>query len=112
LTAIKAGKPANDAKSKVDTYLRNAAGVPVYAGASLNIGGFNFTNIGTTSFSSTSGFYNLAQEHTAQSLSLKSNTQGEWDWEAVASNMRFSLDTFRFPATALPAASMTLAVSV
>ena len=47
----------NDAKSKVDTYLRNAAGAPVYSGASLNIGGYNFTNIGTTSFSSSSGFY-------------------------------------------------------
>src|SRR5258706_2669727 len=62
----------NDAKSKVETYLRDAAGNPVFSGASLNIGGFNFTNIGAASFSSTSGFYNLAQEHTAHSLALKS----------------------------------------
>ncbi|HEV8519746.1 MAG TPA: TonB-dependent receptor [Burkholderiales bacterium] len=95
----------NDAKSKVDTYLRDAAGNPVFSGASLNIGGFNFTNIGATSFSSTSGFYNLAQEHTAHSLSLKSNMQREWDWEAVVSDVRFGLDTFRFPGTALPAAA-------
>lgn len=95
----------NDAKSKVDTYLRDAAGNPVFSGASLNIGGFNFTNIGASSFSSSSGFYNLAQEHTAHSLSLKSNMQREWDWEAVVSDVRFGLDTFRFPGTALPAAA-------
>ena len=94
----------NDAKSRVETYLRDAAGNPVYSGASLNIGGFNFTNIGAASFSSANGFYNIRQEHWAQSLSLKSNTQRDWDWEAVVSNVRFGLDTTRVPATALPAA--------
>jgi len=93
----------NDAKSTVDTYLRNAAGNPVYSGASLNIGGYNY-NIPAGSFSSSSGFYNIDQEHTAQSLSLKSNMQRDWDWEAVVSNMRFGLDTTRVPTAALPAA--------
>jgi len=93
----------NEAKSTVDTYLRNAAGNPVYSGASLNIGGYNY-NIPASSFSSSSGFYNIDQEHTAQSLSLKSNMQREWDWEAVVSNMRFGLDTTRVPTAALPAA--------
>ena len=92
----------NDATSKVDTYLRDAGGNPVYSG-NLNIGGYNY-NIGAGSFSSSSGFYNLAQEHTAQSLSVKSNMQREWDWEAVVSNMRFGLDTVRVPGTALPEA--------
>ena len=87
----------SDANSKVDTFLRDAAGNRVYAGASLNIGGYNFTNITATSFSSSSGFYNTQQEHTAQSLSLKSNMQREWDWEAVVSHMRFGLDATRFP---------------
>ena len=93
----------NDAKSTVDTYLRDAAGNPVYAGASLNIGGYNY-NIPASSFSSSNGFYNIKQEHTAQSLALRSNTQRAWDWEVVASNMRFGLDTTRVPTTALPAA--------
>ncbi len=93
----------NDARSTVDTYLRSAAGNPVYSGASLNIGGYNY-NLGAGTFSSSNGIYNIDQEHTAQSLSLKSNTQREWDWEAVVSNMRFGLDTTRIPATALPAA--------
>jgi iron complex outermembrane receptor protein len=90
----------NNAKSSVETYLRDAAGTPLFSGASLNIGGYNFTGgnaIGATAFSSSSGFYNLAQEHTAQSLSLKSNTQRQWDWEAIVSNTRFGLDTVRFP---------------
>ena len=68
---------------------------PVYSGASLNIGGFNLQHPLRTAFSSSNGFYNVEQEHTAQSLSLKSNMQREWDWEAVASNMRFGLDTIR-----------------
>lgn len=96
------GQFQNKAKSKADTYLRDAAGNPVYSG-NLNIGGYNY-NIGAGSFSSTSGFYHLDQEHTAQSVSLKSNMQREWDWEAVASHMRFGLDSYRIPATALPAA--------
>jgi iron complex outermembrane receptor protein len=94
----------NDAKSQAQTYLRDAAGNPVFSGASLNIGGFNFTNIGASSFSSTSGMYNISQEHTSQSLALRSNTQGSWDWEAVASNVRFGVDSTRVPGTALPAA--------
>lgn len=96
------GQFQNDAKSRADSYLRNAAGNPVYSG-NLNLGGYNY-NIGAGSFSSTSGFYKLAQEHTAQSLSLKSNMQRTWDWEAVVSSMRFGLDTYRIPGTTYPAA--------
>jgi iron complex outermembrane receptor protein len=94
----------NKAKSTADTYLRDAAGNKVYAGASLNIGGYNFTNIGASSFSSSSGAYRIDQEHTAQSLALKSATQGKLDWEAIVSSMRFGVDSMRVPGTALPAA--------
>ncbi len=93
----------NEARSRVETYLRDAAGNPVYSGASLNIGGYNYTNIGTTAFSSTSGVYRIAQDHIAQSLSMKSDMRGEWDWEAAISNMNFGVDTTRVPGTALPA---------
>lgn len=91
----------NDADAKVETYLRDGADNPVYVG-SVNIDGYNY-NIPTTSFSSTSGYYDIDQEHLAQSLSLKSDTQGNWDWEAVVSNVRFLEDTTRAPSTALPA---------
>ena len=79
----------------------------MFSGADLNIGGFRFTGggaIGATAFSSASGIYNVAQEHTAQSVSLKSSMQREWDWEAVVSNMHFGTDTARVPTGALPTA--------
>ncbi len=92
----------NDIKSAVDTYLRNAAGAPVYSG-SVNIGGFNY-NLGAGTFSSSSGQYNWSQEHTSQSLALKSDTGGKWDWEAAASRYDYGRDQLRIPGTALPAA--------
>src|SRR5205085_2536739 len=55
-------------------------------------------------FSSTNGFYTIDQQHLAQSVGLKSNTRREWDWEIIASDMRFGTDAVRNPATALPAA--------
>jgi len=94
----------NTARAGVDTYLRDASGTPVYSGASLNIGGYNY-NLGAGAFSNTNGVYNVDQQHIAQSVALRSNTQREWDWEAVVSNMRYGLDTTRNPSTALPAAS-------
>src|SRR4029077_11038798 len=67
----------SDIDSRVETYLRNAAGAPVYSG-SLNIDGYNY-NIPATAFSSSSGRYTWDQEHVSQSASLKSSTQGQWD---------------------------------
>lgn len=85
----------NATQAKTESYLRDAAGNPVFSG-SVNIGGYNYS-IASTAFSSASGHYNLAQEHLAQSLALKSDTQGHWDWEAVVSKTSFGVDTTRFP---------------
>jgi iron complex outermembrane recepter protein len=93
----------NDIRSRVETYLRNSAGAPVYSG-SVNIGGFNY-NIGAGSFSSSSGQYNWEQQHFSHSLALKSDTKGRWDWEAVASYFTYGKDNLRVPGTALPAAA-------
>ncbi len=92
----------NDIKAGAQTYLRDAAGNPVYSG-SVNIAGFNYA-IGAGSFSSSSGRYNWEQEHVSQSVSLKSKLQGDWDWEAVLSRFDFRKDDLRFPGGALPAA--------
>ena len=92
----------NDIDSKVDTYLRDATGAPVYSG-SVNIGGFNYA-IGAGSFSSSSGMYKWSQEHLSQSLSLKSKMRGNWDWEMVASNFDYGKDRLLIPGTAIPAA--------
>jgi len=67
----------------------------VYSG-NLNIGGYNY-NIAAGSFSSNSGFYNLNQEHTAQSLSLKSNMRREWGLGGGRQQHALRLDTFRAP---------------
>jgi iron complex outermembrane receptor protein len=92
----------SDIDSRVETYLRNAAGVPVYSG-SVNIDGFNY-NIPASAFSSTSGRYTWDQQHLSQSVSLKSSTQGPLDIEAIASRFDYRTDRIRFPGNALPAA--------
>jgi iron complex outermembrane receptor protein len=92
----------NDIKSRVDTYLRDAAGNPVYSG-SVNINGFNY-NIPASAFSSSSGIYNWQQEHLSQSVALTSSMKGTWDWEVIASRFDFRRDLLRVPGTALPAA--------
>ena len=74
----------NDADSHVQTYLRDSAGRPTFAGLS----GF------------ASGYYQLLEEHTMQSLSLKSNTQGDWDWEAIATLYSMNKDTQKTPGSA------------
>ena len=74
----------NNASSHVETYLRDASGNPTYAGQS----GF------------ASGTYNLLQEHTAQSLTLRSDTHGNWDFEVAASYYDMSHDRQNSPTTA------------
>lgn len=74
----------NDAGSAAATYLRDAAGQPTFAGQS----GFA---------SSTS---RLRQEHSSHSLSLRTNTKGRWEFEAVASLYRMDRDDQRSPLTA------------
>lgn len=73
----------NDANAGVDTYL-DQAGAATYAGQA----GF------------ASGFYRLNEQHSAQSLSLRSDTKGDWDYEAVGTLYRFDKDQQRAPTTA------------
>jgi iron complex outermembrane receptor protein len=89
----------NDDKADVRTYLRDAAGNPVYAG-SVNIRGFNYT-VPASAFDN--NFYKLYEEHWMHSLAVRSNTRGVWDWEAVASTYRYGENTQRNPTGALPA---------
>lgn len=75
----------NDAQSSAQTYLTSTApatiGQPVFGGVS----GF------------ASNIYDLIQEHIMQSLALKSDTKGKWDWEAVVSNYKMNKDTRNGP---------------
>jgi iron complex outermembrane receptor protein len=89
----------NDAKGRPETYLRDAAGNPVYSGP-VTIDGKNYS-IGSTAFAMT----NEDLLHVMHGLSLKSHTQGVWDWELAASLYDYAKDEKRSSGSALPAAS-------
>ncbi len=74
----------NDASSRVETYLRNAVGDPTFAGQA----GF------------ATGTYQLEQQHNSHSLSLRTDTQGSWDFEAAVTRYAFDKDQQRSPTTA------------
>jgi iron complex outermembrane receptor protein len=84
--------------SNVKSYLTNAAGTTVYAGA-FNIGGKAYT-VANSAFDG--GVYHLTESHVAQSLTLRSAQDRNFSWEAVASTYNYLTDTQRGPTTALP----------
>jgi iron complex outermembrane receptor protein len=84
----------------VQSYMRDAAGNPVYSG-NLNIFGYNY-NIPASSFSN--NYYRLNEDLVAQSVALRSSTGGALDWEAVVSNFDWHNSTLRTPTVAIPAA--------
>ncbi|MCX6956025.1 MAG: TonB-dependent receptor [Verrucomicrobia bacterium] len=74
----------NDADSAVSTYLTNAAGQPTYGGLAAFASGTNDT----------------LQEHSSHSLSLRSDTRGAFDFEAIATLYRMDRDRVSTPTTA------------
>jgi iron complex outermembrane receptor protein len=95
----------NDAKGRPQSYLRDAAGNPVYSGV-VNIDGRNYT-LGNNAFALT----NEQLLHLMHGFSLKSNTRGIWDWEFAASlydynkdEKRTNIGTSSATSTALPSA--------
>jgi len=83
----------NDASGNSQSYLLNASGQTVYSGP-VNINGLAFT--GTQAL--TGGDFPLTQAnslHAIHGLTLRSNTQGLWDWEAAASLYTYNTDTLR-----------------
>jgi iron complex outermembrane receptor protein len=79
----------NDAEGNPQTYLRDAAGNPVYSGT-VQINGQNYA-IGNTSFNAT----RERLQHVMHGLSLKSHTKQEWDWEVAASLYDYARDELR-----------------
>ena len=77
-----AGYWNNDASSHVQTYLTDAAGVPTFGGAN----GF------------ASNTYTLDEAHLMQALSLRSDTGGTWDGEAVVTYYDYLHDRQLSPA--------------
>jgi iron complex outermembrane receptor protein len=89
----------NEATRTPETYLRDAAGDPVYSG-NVSIDGRGYT-LGTGDFSASRA--NL--QHLMQALSVKSNTRGVWDWEVAASMYDYQKDEVRASTTAYPSAA-------
>lgn len=72
---------SNEANSQVQTYLRNAAGMPTYGG----VVGF------------ASNYYTLSQKHLANALSIKSDTKGTFDFDLSVSRYDYLEDIQRNP---------------
>ena len=88
----------NDSQGRPNTYLRDAAGQPVYRGQ-VNINGSSYT-LNDTDF-------NLSNEdlqHVMHGLTLKTNTRGVFDWEVAASLYDYDKDQLRAATVALPGA--------
>jgi iron complex outermembrane receptor protein len=80
----------NTAEGRPQSYLRDAAGQPVYGGV-VNINGQSFAAL-------TGGDLALSNESLLQvmhGLSVKSHTQGVWDWEVAASLFDYQKDDKR-----------------
>lgn len=89
----------NDATRRSESYLADADGNPVYSGT-ISVAGRRYA-LAATDF--TPG--QSDQVHVIHGLSLKSNTQGAWDWELAASLYDYARDLARSPVVALPAAA-------
>ncbi len=88
----------NQSRNRSASYLRNAAGAPVYSG-SVSIDGRGY-NLVASDF----GVSNEALAHVMHGLSVKSNTRGVFDWEVAASVYDYQTDQVRAATTAQPAA--------
>ncbi|MBV8247446.1 MAG: TonB-dependent receptor [Comamonas sp.] len=89
----------NSSSGRPETYLTGPNGQPVYSGP-INIGGKSYT-LSPTAF----GLSNDDQTHTMHGVSVKSHTQGSFDWELSASLYDYGKDQQRMPTIAMPAAA-------
>ena len=90
----------NDTDAHAESYLRDAAGAPVYSGQ-LNIEGRAVT-IPASAFSNQ--VYRLTERHWMHSATLERDANSFF-WSLVGSIYRYGKDDQRIPATALPAAA-------
>lgn len=92
------GQWRNDAKRGVQSYLRDAAGVPVYSGPVL-INGKGYALSPTALAPSQAG-----SRHAMQGLSLRHDGEGAWDYVLGFSRYDYARDQVRSPTVAMPAA--------
>lgn len=89
----------NSSEGRPASYLTGPNGLPVYSGT-VNILGRSYT-LAPTAFPLT----NDDQTHLMHGLSLKSRTEGVFDWELAASLYDYRKDQQRAPTVALPIAA-------
>ena len=77
----------NDSEGDSESWLRDAAGKPVYAGA-IAIDGRQFAKLTASDFALT----REKLQHVMHGVSVKSHTGGEWDWEVAASLYDYQTD--------------------
>ena len=80
----------NHSENTPISYLRNASGQPVYSGA-ININGQSFAALTGADFAATKE----SLTHLMHGLTLKSHTEGLWDWELDASLYDYRKDDKR-----------------
>jgi iron complex outermembrane recepter protein len=89
----------NDARRSSETYLRDAAGNPVYSG-SIDVDGLRYA-VAPEDFAPTNGDL----RHLMQGLSLKTERDGVWNFDFAASAYDYDRDVVRSPTVALPNAA-------
>jgi len=88
----------NDVVRNSESYLRDAAGNPVYSG-NINVAGRSYL-VTPTDFAPARG----ELTHLMHGLSIKTHGREHWDWEIAASAYDYADDIVRAPTIALPAA--------
>ncbi|MFG6490184.1 TonB-dependent receptor [Roseateles sp. BYS78W] len=80
----------NDSDGNSESWLRDAAGQPVYSGL-IAIDGKQFTKLTASDFAVT----REKLQHVMHGVSVKSHSGGEWDWEVAASLYDYQKDSKR-----------------
>ncbi len=80
----------NDADGNSESWLRDAAGKPVYSGV-IAIDGKQFATLTASDFAVT----REKLQHVMHGVSVKSHSGGEWDWEVAASLYDYQKDQKR-----------------
>eukprot|EP01034_Spumella_vulgaris_P026538 gene26538-33132_t len=86
----------NDAERSSQSYLRDAAGNPVYKG-DINVGGVRYSLL-PSDFAPSRG----SLEHVMHGFSLKQHSKGVFSWEVAASLYDYAKDRVRTPTVAVP----------
>ncbi len=92
-----AGVWDNVSDRTVASYVRDAAGNPVYSG-NVNVGGQRYT-LAATDFTPV----RATQQHWMHGLQFKTDSRATWDWEATLSTYHYNRDLSRQPTLAPPA---------